>query len=77
MWVESFCPGNLVIAHSITKSFTFQEMLNKNPMVSARKLDMSGHQVFQQDDESKHMAAFTEKWFSRNKSIILLQTSQT
>ena len=70
-------PGNLVRVHGIMNALNYQDILNKNLMASARKLKMGRHWVFQQDNDPKHVAKSTQKWFSSHKLKVLPWPSQS
>ena len=70
-------PGNLVRVHGIMTALNYQDILNKNLMASARKLKMGRHWVFQQDNDPKHVAKSTQKWFSSHKLKVLPWPSQS
>ena len=70
-------PGNLVRVHGIMNALKYQDILNQNLLPSARKLKLGRHWVFQQDNDPKHMAKSTQKWFTRHKIKLLPWPSQS
>ncbi|KAI4892522.1 hypothetical protein NFI96_005753 [Prochilodus magdalenae] len=70
-------PGNLVRVHGIMNALKYQDILNQNLVASARKLKMVRHWVFQQDNDPKHMAKSTQKWFTTHRIKLLPWPSQS
>ncbi|KAI4903396.1 hypothetical protein NFI96_004730 [Prochilodus magdalenae] len=70
-------PGNLVRVHSIMNALKYQDILKQNLVASARKLKMGRHWVFQQDNDPKHMAKSTQKWFTTHRIKLLPWPSQS
>ncbi|KAI4897403.1 hypothetical protein NFI96_006549, partial [Prochilodus magdalenae] len=60
-------PGNLVRVHGIMNALKYQDILKLNLVASARKLKMGRHWVFQQDNDPKHTAKSTQKWFTTHR----------
>ncbi|KAI4891836.1 hypothetical protein NFI96_023136 [Prochilodus magdalenae] len=70
-------PGNLVRVHGIMNALKYQDILKQNLVASARKLKMGRHWVFQQDNDPKHMAKSTQKWFTTHRIKLLPWPSQS
>ncbi|KAI4895662.1 hypothetical protein NFI96_004662 [Prochilodus magdalenae] len=70
-------PGNLVRVHGIMDALKYQDILKQNLVASARKLKMGRHWVFQQDNDPKHMAKSTQKWFTTHRIKLLPWPSQS
>ncbi|KAI4890135.1 hypothetical protein NFI96_003585 [Prochilodus magdalenae] len=70
-------PGNLVRVHGIVNALKYQDILKQNLVASARKLKMGRHWVFQQDNDPKHMAKSTQKWFTTHRIKLLPWPSQS
>ncbi|KAI4884767.1 hypothetical protein NFI96_004126, partial [Prochilodus magdalenae] len=70
-------PGNLVRVHGIMNALKYQGILKQNLVASARKLKMGRHWVFQQDNDPKHMAKSTQKWFTTHRIKLLPWPSQS
>ena len=70
-------PGNLVRVHGIMNALKYQDILNQNLVASSRKLKMGRHWVFQQDNDPKHTAKSTQKWFTRHRIKLLHWSSQS
>ncbi|KAI4877546.1 hypothetical protein NFI96_019012 [Prochilodus magdalenae] len=75
--VWMFGPGNLVRVHGIMNALKYQDILKQNLVASARKLKMGRHWVFQQDNDPKHMAKSTQKWFTTHRIKLLPWPSQS
>ena len=45
----------------------YREILEDNLILSARELRLGGRFIFQQDNDPKHTAKATQKWFKDNK----------
>ncbi|KAI4888851.1 hypothetical protein NFI96_007631 [Prochilodus magdalenae] len=70
-------PGNFVRVHGIMNALKYQDILIQNLVASARKLKMGLHWVFQQDNDPKHMAKSTQKWFTTHRIKLLPWPSQS
>ncbi|KAI4881623.1 hypothetical protein NFI96_023264 [Prochilodus magdalenae] len=70
-------PGNLVRVHGIMNALKYQDILKQNLVASAQKLKMGRHWVFQQDNDPKHMAKSTQKWFTTHRIKLLPWPSQS
>ncbi|KAI4893324.1 hypothetical protein NFI96_026852, partial [Prochilodus magdalenae] len=63
--------------HGIMNALKYQDILKLNLVASARKLKMGRHWVFQQDNDPKHMAKSTQKWFTTHRIKLLPWPSQS
>ena len=55
----------------------YREILEDNLILSARELLLGRRFIFQQDNDPKHTAKATQKWFKNNKVNVLEWPNQS
>ena len=63
--------GNLHHVPGIMNKEVYIGILEENLKSSARKLGLSRNFIFQQDNDPKHTAKLTQKWFSDNRVKVM------
>lgn len=70
-------PGRLVTVNGIMKKEDYIGILNDNLKESARELSLGRRWSFMQDNDPKHTAKMTKKWFEDNRITVLEWPSQS
>ena len=70
-------PGRLVKIKGKMNAAKYREILEDNLFLSARELRLGRRFIFQQDNDPKHTAKATQKWFKENKVNVLEWLSQS
>lgn len=70
-------PGRLVKVEGKMNAAKYGEILEDNLIQSARELRLGRRFIFQQDNDPKHTAKATQKWFKDNKVNVLEWPSQS
>ena len=63
--------GKMSIIDSKMNAEKYQEILQENLMASVEKLRLPPDWIFQQDNDPKHTARSTRKWFAENTVDVL------
>ena len=69
-------PGRLVKVEGNMNPEKYRQILEDNLSQSARELRLGRRFIFQQDNDPKHTAKTTQKWFKENKVNVLEWPSQ-